>query len=144
VFSRPVLIGRGLEFFFDARARYGVLKGMRTDRFPVAMAAGIHPFPSRTRPLSPPAPMVLGGRPPGRVGRCRNLSFDWCPSIPVDGHQRVVGEFGAAHSHSGFHESPRGRLPGPRIGTPTGLALEAVPAPDNNDNSDDKEQQDLT
>src|SRR5665213_4443138 len=43
-------------------------------RFPVAMAAGIHPFPSRTRKLSSPAPMVLGGRPPGRVGRRRNIS----------------------------------------------------------------------
>src|SRR5690606_41282307 len=39
------------------------------------MAEGPHPFPFRTRPLSPPAPMVLGGRPPGRVGRCRNPEF---------------------------------------------------------------------
>ena len=38
------------------------------------MAAEIHPFPSRTRKLSSPAPMVLGGRPPGRVGRRRNIS----------------------------------------------------------------------
>ena len=30
-------------------------------KFPVAMAAEIHPFPFRTRQLSPPAPMVLGG-----------------------------------------------------------------------------------
>ena len=35
----------------------------------VAMAEGIHAFPSRTRPLSPPAPMVLGPQGPGRVGR---------------------------------------------------------------------------
>jgi hypothetical protein len=42
-------------------------------RFPVAMAAGKHPFPFRTRQLSPPAPMVLGGRPPGRVGRRRDF-----------------------------------------------------------------------
>ena len=41
------------------------------NRFPVAIAAVSHPFPSRTRQLSPPAPMVLGGRPPGRVGRRR-------------------------------------------------------------------------
>ena len=40
--------------------------------FPVAIAAESHPFPSRTRKLSPPAPMVLGGLPPGRVGRRRN------------------------------------------------------------------------
>ena len=39
----------------------------------VTLAAGIHPDPSRTRQLSPPAPMVLGGRPPGRVGRCQEI-----------------------------------------------------------------------
>ena len=43
-------------------------------RFPVTMAAGQHPFPFRTRQLSPPAPMVLGGRLPGRVGRRRDIS----------------------------------------------------------------------
>src|SRR5258706_2994802 len=37
------------------------------------MAEGSHPFPFRTRPLSPPAPMVLSGRPGGRVGRCRDF-----------------------------------------------------------------------
>ena len=42
------------------------------------MAAGSHPFPFRTRKLSPPAPMVLGGRPPGRVGR-RRISNDEDP-----------------------------------------------------------------
>ena len=31
-------------------------------------AAGTHPAPSRTRQLSPPAPMVLEGQPSGRVG----------------------------------------------------------------------------
>jgi hypothetical protein len=35
----------------------------------VAMAEGNHAYPSRTRPLSPPAPMVLGPQGPGRVGR---------------------------------------------------------------------------
>ncbi len=47
--------------------------------FPVAMAAGTHPFPFRTRPLSPPAPMVLGDRSPGRVGRRRGSSIDERP-----------------------------------------------------------------
>lgn len=37
--------------------------------FLVAMAEGSHPIPSRTRSLSLPAPMVLQGRPCGRVGR---------------------------------------------------------------------------
>src|SRR3954453_14757908 len=30
-------------------------------RFPVATSEGFHPFPSRTRKLSPPEPMVLHG-----------------------------------------------------------------------------------
>ena len=37
----------------------------------VVIAAGKHLFPFRTEKLSPPAPMVLGGQPPGRVGRRR-------------------------------------------------------------------------
>src|SRR3954470_22826514 len=49
-------------------------------RFPVAIAAEPHPFPFRTRKLSPPAPMVLGGRPPGRVGRRRIFSREEAPS----------------------------------------------------------------
>src|ERR1700716_3565895 len=48
------------------------------NRFPVAIAAESHPFPFRTRKLSPPAPMVLGGRPPGRVGR-RRISPERAP-----------------------------------------------------------------
>src|SRR5690242_9805373 len=35
------------------------------------IAAGVHLFPFRTGKLSPLAPMVLGGQPPGRVGRRR-------------------------------------------------------------------------
>ena len=38
------------------------------------IAAGVHLFPFRTEKLSPPAPMVLGGQPPGRVGR-RRINF---------------------------------------------------------------------
>ena len=45
------------------------------------MAAGKHPFPFRTRQLSPPAPMVLGGRPPGRVGRRRDFFMTWARRI---------------------------------------------------------------
>ncbi len=50
----------------------------KSARFPVAIAAERHPFPFRTRKLSPPAPMVLGGWPPGRVGRRRDFSRQ-CP-----------------------------------------------------------------
>ena len=42
-------------------------------RFSVAIAKGSHPFPSRTRKLSPSAPMVLPGKLGGRVGRRRNF-----------------------------------------------------------------------
>ena len=38
---------------------------------PVTMAKGSHLFPYRTQKLSLSAPMVLGWRRPGRVGRCR-------------------------------------------------------------------------
>src|SRR5688500_407141 len=50
--------------------------------FPVAISEGSHPFPSRTRKLSPPEPMVLRGKPRGRVGRCRIFfSRPWRPSL---------------------------------------------------------------
>jgi hypothetical protein len=35
------------------------------------MAKRSHPFPCRTRKLSSSAPMVVGGSPPVRVGRCQ-------------------------------------------------------------------------
>ena len=37
----------------------------------VTIPEGPHPFPFRTRPLSPPGPMVLPGQLGGRVGRRR-------------------------------------------------------------------------
>ena len=43
----------------------------RFRNFPVTLAEGSHPFPSRTRQLSPPAPMVLHWQRCGRVGRRR-------------------------------------------------------------------------
>src|SRR5271168_4037205 len=39
------------------------------NHFWVIVAKGFHPFPSRTRKLSPSAPMVLHARVCGRVGR---------------------------------------------------------------------------
>lgn len=80
VFSGPVLIARGLDFEHRL-CRYGVLKVARRhcpqnpSQFPVVIAAGVHLFPFRTEQLSPPAPMVLGGQPPGRVGR-RRIIFE--------------------------------------------------------------------
>src|SRR5688572_26506197 len=40
-------------------------------QFSAVIAAGVHLFPFRTEKLSPLAPMVLGGQPPGRVGHRR-------------------------------------------------------------------------
>ena len=41
------------------------------NKFLALMAAGLHPFPSRTRQLSPPAPMIVGPQGPSKVGRCQ-------------------------------------------------------------------------
>ena len=92
VFSRPVLIGRGLDRTYNVSSPAFVLamecsETHRDIDFPVAMAAGTHPFPFRTRPLSPPAPMVLGDRSPGRVGRRRGSSID--DARPRGGRRRV-------------------------------------------------------
>lgn len=37
----------------------------------MTIAERIHLFPSRTQQLSSLAPMILGGKLPGKVGRCR-------------------------------------------------------------------------
>ena len=50
-----------------ARLRRGL------DKFPVAIARGKYLFPFRTEQSSPVAPMVLGLKGPGRVGRRRSL-----------------------------------------------------------------------
>ena len=84
-------MGRGLDGYFDTRSLAGcaVLKaramraappasGRRApsglDKFPVAIAWGKHLFPFRTEQLSPTAPMVLGLKGPGRVGRRRSFT----------------------------------------------------------------------
>jgi hypothetical protein len=60
--------GPGQRPATSARKRFLAEAGSRVS---VAMARGKHLFPFRTEKLSPSAPMVLGGRPPGRVGRRR-------------------------------------------------------------------------
>src|SRR3990170_923227 len=42
---------------------------------PVTLAERLHPFPSRTRKLSSPAPKILGGQPPGKIGRRRDIHY---------------------------------------------------------------------
>ena len=68
-------MGRGLDgFFCDTRVALCSFEGPGESvsrPFPVALARGKHLFPFRTEQLSLSAPMVLGGQPPGRVGRRR-------------------------------------------------------------------------
>jgi hypothetical protein len=45
-------------------------------------ATEVHPVSSRTRSLRPSAPMVLGGRPPGRVGHCQEAFSFNPPAVP--------------------------------------------------------------
>src|SRR5438128_8938358 len=54
-------------------------------------ASGPHPFPFRTRSLSPTAPMVLRSRERGRVGRRRHL-IETPLSLPDSGAFRVVAD----------------------------------------------------
>src|SRR4051794_18415161 len=51
----------------------------------VTLAERPHPFPSRTRKLSSPAPKILRGQPFGKIGRRRDLCVSACldPAPPV-------------------------------------------------------------
>ena len=54
--------------------RFSSSTGAVSTPFGGEIARGKHLFPFRTEPLSLSAPMVLGGQPPGRVGRRRSYS----------------------------------------------------------------------
>src|SRR5690242_17853975 len=74
-FSRPVLISREAWPVLISKCTDGCLRLVSiVIQVGVAMAEGSHLFPFRTEKLSPPAPMVLPGKPGGRVG-CRPLCF---------------------------------------------------------------------
>ena len=68
-------MGRGLDGFLlipgVALCSFEGPGGLVSRVFPVALARGRHLFPFRTEQLSPSAPMVLGLKGPGRVGRRR-------------------------------------------------------------------------
>ena len=65
-------MGRGLDgFFFPGLVRFSRLAERSLPFSGGVTARGKHLFPFRTEPLSLSAPMVLGGKPPGRVGRRR-------------------------------------------------------------------------
>jgi hypothetical protein len=75
VFSRPVLIGRGLDLNINpSLCRFeGVRAGISFFKFPVTIARGKYLFPFRTEKSSLSTPMVLHGRPCGRVGSRRDF-----------------------------------------------------------------------
>ena len=49
-----------------------IAKSPEGDTQLVLIAARVHPFPYRTRKLSSLAPKILGGRLPGKIGRCQH------------------------------------------------------------------------
>ncbi len=62
------------------------LAGALGIRFLAPIAAGFHPFPSRTRQLRPPAPMVVGPQGPSRVGQrqiIRRNPPQQCRRVPL-------------------------------------------------------------
>src|SRR5215204_4288551 len=68
---------RGLDGFFASSrglVRFSRSTGAVSQTFGGEIARGKHLFPFRTEPLSLSAPMVLGGQPPGRVGRRRSFT----------------------------------------------------------------------
>ena len=75
------------------------------------MAKGIHLFPYRTQKLSLSAPMVLGWRRPGRVGRCRipqRKSLRRCLGLFLCGSRQFLlpGRFQANVQHCTWLGSP--------------------------------------
>jgi hypothetical protein len=111
-------MGRGLDGFLllPGLMRFSRSTEAVSQTFGGEIARGKHLFPFRTEPLSLSAPMVLGGQPPGRVGRRR--SFTRGPSLRG-------GPFSSSATHrtasstrlGGFRcevRSPWRRLPMPR------------------------------
>ena len=88
-----------------------------SQKFWVTLARGSHPFPSRTRKLSPSAPMVLHAQVCGRVGR-----------RPIKSRKTPVERLGffvlclSVRPEFASLSSPR-----PGRGTPTKVTLSCVP-----------------
>ena len=97
---------------------------------PVTLAERLHPFPSRTRKLSSPAPKILGGQPPGKIGRRRDIHYvspvgftggavgilqvveRICPLLGLQADRRTVID-GVDSGHRCHAEEPPGPLERP-------------------------------
>lgn len=61
----------------------------------MTIAERIHLFPSRTQQLSSLAPMILGGKLPGKVGRCRFEKKDDFRNHPFLLFAKGAAEYGS-------------------------------------------------
>src|SRR3954453_14319809 len=114
--SRPVLIARGLDGFYPILSlvrlcSFEASGRGRSRNFSVAIARGKHLFPFRTEKLSLSAPMVLGPKGPGRVGRRRLISTKGRPAgRPFVVVERLVWPHVAARDHRDRHRRAARRL----------------------------------
>src|SRR4051812_30469522 len=99
---------RGIDQPVDQPPRWVGGPVVHLDSVSAAIATGKRPAPFRTRKLSPSAPMVLPGRPGGRVGRRRTSIPGWRSSTP-----------GPATADAGHGRPPPSTLP-PTTHTPRG------------------------
>src|SRR5918997_2509564 len=65
-------------------ARAGALPNVQTHEILVTLAERPHPFPSRTRKLSSPAPKILRGQPFGKIGRRQGFLLSRIRRCPVE------------------------------------------------------------
>ena len=78
----------------------------KDEQYPVTIAGRRHLYPSRTQKLSSPAPMILGGKLPGKVGRCRFIFYTGLCT------QTRFWPHGQAVKTSPFHGGNPGSIPG--------------------------------
>src|ERR1700733_10656050 len=83
----------------------------RLAKFRWCIAKGRHLFPFRTEQLSHSAPMVLGGQPPGRVGR-RRFFLEECLDSPLIEGRVDVPCLRVTRIRSGMELHPSGKLGG--------------------------------
>jgi hypothetical protein len=107
----------------------------RLAKFRWCIAKGRHLFPFRTEQLSLSAPMVLGGQPPGRVGR-RRFFIEQTNSEPPAmaalrrsrGEARLRGRVGRARVGLPLNPSA-GEVAGCRLQGALGSRVQDAPAP---------------
>jgi hypothetical protein len=74
--------------------------------FLAVIVTGIHPFPFRTRPLSPSTPTILGAQAPGKIGRRQDVISERPPHQMMRGASPFITYCDPSiHVHS-YAESP--------------------------------------